>query len=269
MKRLILSIFILVSSLEAFKIDRVILSSNENQTYLDFWPLVAEAWQRLGIKPTLALIGDESLRVDESYGDVIRIKPIPGVSTVTHAQVIRLLLPIYFEDEISIISDIDMVPCSDYVSRSVAKVPDDKFVVYRDRAYGKSSLRFPMCYNAGKGCLFKSIFNVNSIEDIPNKVKEWVSLGHAWDTDEIMLYKHVRSWQHFATNCVFLRHGHQLRRRIDRGLPWGYNKRLLKMGYYNDAHCERPISKSPYKEHIEELARDLGLSYTYKKKGRK
>src|SRR5579871_2794464 len=150
----------------SFKIDRAILSSNENPMYLDFWPLVAQGWRSFGIKPTLFLIAADYIPVDETVGDVIRIRPIEGVSTASHAQIIRLLGPMYFEGEISIIADIDMLPLNkDYFVNSVVAIPDDKFVVYRDLGYGKNSLRFPMCYNAGKGYLFKEIFNVKSIED--------------------------------------------------------------------------------------------------------
>ena len=41
------------------KIDNVILSSNNDPKYLDFWPIVSKAWQNLGIKPYLFYIGKE------------------------------------------------------------------------------------------------------------------------------------------------------------------------------------------------------------------
>ena len=83
---------------EALIIDRAIVSSDSNPDYLDFWPIVAKAWNKLGIRPTLALIADKSVQVDESLGDVIRFEPIKGVSNALYAQTIRLLLPILFED---------------------------------------------------------------------------------------------------------------------------------------------------------------------------
>lgn len=254
----ILSLFLYSNAAHCFVIDRVILSSNENPMYLQFWPLVAQAWQKLvGIKPTLFLVAHEHIPVDETVGDVVRIKPIPGVSTASHAQIIRLLAPIYFENEISIISDIDMLPLNkDYFVNSVKNIPDTKLVVYRDMGYGKDSLRFPMCYNAGKGYLFKDVFNVKSIEDIPATIAKWVQLGCGWETDEVMLYTHVRKWNKFKANCVFLGHTSMVPQRIDR-VDWRYDKTKLKNRYYIDAHMVRPLEK--YYKEIKELADDLGL----------
>lgn len=100
-------------------------------SYFDFWPIVAKAWKRLiGIKSTLALITDKDVEVDEMVGDVIRFKPIPGVSTSLQSQLVRLMLPAYFEDEICIISDIDMIPISkSYHIDSAKELPEDVFVV--------------------------------------------------------------------------------------------------------------------------------------------
>lgn len=258
-KHFILSLLICANTLHAFKIDRVILSSNDNPMYLQFWPLVANAWQKLiGIKPTLILIAEDNIQVDETVGEVIRLKPISGISTASYAQIIRLLAPIFFENEISIISDIDMLPLNkDYFINSVKDIPDDKFVVYRDMAYGKDSLRFPMCYNAGKGYLFKDIFKINSVNDIENKIKEWVKKGCSWETDEVMLYTHVRGWNKFKSHCIFLGHTSMVPQRIDR-VAWGYDKNKLKNHYYIDAHMVRPLDK--YYKEIKELADDLGLN---------
>lgn len=243
-----------------FIIDRVILSSNENPMYLNFWPLVSQAWSKLiGIRPTLILIDENNLPIDTTYGDVIRVNPIPGVSTASHAQVIRLLAPMYFENEICIISDIDMLPLNrDYFVNSVKNIPEDKFVVYRDRGYDPGSLRFPMCYNAGKGYLFKEIFKVKSIDDIPATIKMWVDQKCGWETDEVMLMRHVRSWNRFRSHCVFLGHTSMVPQRIDRA-NWGYDKKKLAKNYYIDAHMVRPLDK--YHKEIQELATDLGLIF--------
>ena len=38
-------------------IDKVILTSNEKKDYLDFWPVVSEAWKKLGVEPVLIYTG--------------------------------------------------------------------------------------------------------------------------------------------------------------------------------------------------------------------
>jgi hypothetical protein len=236
--------------LNGLVIDRVILATDSNPAYIEFWPIVAKAWrERIGIKPTLALIANNDVQVDETLGDVIRFEPIPGIPTSLQAQAIRLLLPAYFPDDCCIISDIDMIPLSrDYFVNSVTDLPDDAFIVYRDRAYGENDARYPMCYVAAKGSVFKDIFNVDSINDISSIIKVWHSLGLGWSTDELVLHMYLRNWPLYRTNCIKL--GHSVEKRIDRGL-WKYDFELLSGGGYIDAHCPRPYSA--YKEEIDAL----------------
>jgi len=247
----------------ALKIDRVILSTDNNPMYIQFWPIVAKAWKEIvGIKPTLALIADESVMVDESLGDVIRFKPIEGVPTSLHAQVVRLLLPIYFEDEACLISDIDMIPLQkEYFIDSVAHIPEDHFVVYRNDWYGDNVKQFPMCYNLALGKTFKEVLGIESVSDIPGIIKKWHDLCFGWSTDEMMLYQYLTNWSHFNDRCTRLCHGaiKDIRnngKRIDRA-DWLYDEVLLKNGYYIDAHCLRPYET--YKEEIDKVLQCLGL----------
>jgi len=119
--------------LNSIKINRVILSANTNPTFMDFWPLVAKAWKEMGIQPTLALIEDQkNISIDKSLGDVMRFEPIEGVKPGVQAQLIRLLLPTYFEDDVCLISDIDILPLSkDYFVTRVKQYPENSFIVYR------------------------------------------------------------------------------------------------------------------------------------------
>ena len=138
------------STLQALKLDRVILSTNDDPLYIEFWPIVAPIWTAMGLRPTLALIGDENCQIDESLGDVIRFSPILGVPESLQTQVIRLFLPCLFPDDGCLISDIDMLPISgSYFVDGAFACPDDGFVVYKDAA-GYWERRFPMCYVAGR-----------------------------------------------------------------------------------------------------------------------
>ena len=176
---LILLLTFIPSSIFSMKINRVILSSNSNPFYLDFWPIVAKAWKRLGVKPTLALICDGKIEIDESLGDIIKINPLPDIPIAFQATTIRLLLPAYFEDDICILSDIDMLPLNkDFLLGSVAKVSDDKFVIYRDKYYHyKNITRYPMCYTAAKGKTFKEVFQIQDTKQIPQITKYWYKLS--------------------------------------------------------------------------------------------
>lgn len=166
--------------------------------------------------------------------------------------------PAYFEDEVCIISDIDMLPLSrDYFVNSIQEFSDDTFVVYRDHAYGKTAHRFPMCYNAGKGSLYKSIFRLQSIADIPQTIKKWVEKGLGWNTDELILTAYVRNWAAGLGKCAFLGHTAMESRRIDRS-NWTYDKAKISSDYYIDAHMVRPLDQ--YYSQIKALVDDLGLT---------
>ena len=45
------------------KIDTVILSSNDNPDYIQFWPIVSEAWTLMGIEPILIYTGEQKLKL--------------------------------------------------------------------------------------------------------------------------------------------------------------------------------------------------------------
>ena len=45
------------------KIDTVILSSNDNPNYIQFWPIVSEAWSLMGVEPILIYTGEKKLKL--------------------------------------------------------------------------------------------------------------------------------------------------------------------------------------------------------------
>jgi hypothetical protein len=224
--------------------------------YLDFWPLVAQAWNKIGIRPTLALIEDKKVEIDESLGDVIRFKPIEGISAGFQAQVIRLFLPLFFENDVSLTSDIDILPLNKgYFVDRVKQYDNDCFIVYRNNAYQNNN-RIAMCYTAAKGKIYKEIFNIKTIEDIPKVIKKWAKIYNQNPcTDEILLSSCVKKWESLGNKCIKLKDlipG----KRIDRS-NWKYDINLLKEGYYIDSHMLRPFKK--FKSEINTLAQAIGL----------
>ena len=246
----------------ALRIDRVILSSNANPLYLEFWPYAAKAWNQLiGIKPTLALIGDETVKVDESLGDVIRFEPIVGIPTGLHAQLIRLLVPAYFPHEVCILSDIDQLPMSkSYFIDQISTLGDDKFVIYNDLCYGPDIQRFAMCYVAAQGRVFQDIFNIPDTASIAHILKTWASYNLGFDTDELLLYKYITQWTKYTTHCVKLGDtlGPWSNRRIQRYL-WQYDPKKIQDKYYIDACLIRPYHE--YKQELDKLAQLAGVIY--------
>ena len=201
------------------------------------------------------------MQVDESLGDVIRFEPIEGIPTSLQAQTIRLLLPAYFPDDVCIISDIDMIPLNrEYFIDSVAGLPEDTFVVYREVA---AIPKFPMCYIAAKGSVFKEVFHINDVAAIKDIITYWHSLNIGWNTDERVLYHCLLQWPLYEKKCIRL--GHEAVRRIDRYWGWQPDDQLLEQGYYIDAHCPRPYSA--HKKEIDAIVKK-SKSHRHEKKPR-
>lgn len=246
--------FCVCFQLHAFTLKRALVASDTNPTYIAFWPLVAKAWKKLGLQPTLVLIAPPDFEVDTTCGDVIRFDPIPDIPTSFQAQVIRLLAPAYFPYDETVIADIDLIPlpgAREFLFKSVKKYMRSVFIIYCSAFYG-SQARYPMTYVGGLGLTFKEVFQIGHLDEIPDIIRAWYALGYGWDTDELMLYRYCAAWKNFGKRCV--RIPRVVEHRIDR-LNWHYNKRQLH--HYVDAHLPRPYSE--HQHSINKLARRAGI----------
>lgn len=244
-----LPLVLFFSYINSINLDRVILSTNDNPHYYPYWPMVAKAWSKIGVKPTLALIADDSFEIDESLGDVIRFRPIEGIPTWFHAQVIRLFLPLWFEDEVCITSDIDMVPISRaFFLDNIKNIQKDCFVVYRDGAYPSGVNRYPICFFAGKGSTYKEILKNVTKDNVEQTITEWFSWNIGWETDEIVFSCLINKWKEFNKRCVKL--GFNSEGMLCRS-SWKLSKSKFDKGEYHYAHLLRPYND--YKKDIDDL----------------
>ena len=85
------------------KINKAIVTSTENNKYLDFWPVVKKSWERLEVEPVLYIISDKI----KEHSDA-KYFHIPEVNPVFVSQTLRLLAPSLYKDDVCIISDMDM-----------------------------------------------------------------------------------------------------------------------------------------------------------------
>ena len=173
------------------KIDKVILASNNNSQYLDFWPLVSEAWKRINVEPILIYTGKEKIDLP---GNIINFY-VEGLDPVFVAQNIRILAPALFPNDNSITADIDDLPLSkSYFIDNVKNVPEHMFVVYRWGFITETMI--PICWTLANGKTWKSIFDINDETDIINKLISWYPIvyrkGHKnWYTDQLKLKKYI------------------------------------------------------------------------------
>ena len=148
-------------------LDTVILASDDNPDYLDFWPIVSEAWESMGLEPILIYTGKEN---KDLKGNIIKFNP-NKLDSAFVAQNIRLLYPGILKNKNCIISDIDLLPLSkNYFYKSVLEIPDNKFVIYRPDA-GLPDNMISMMWNAANSNTWMEIFQINNESDIQKKLK--------------------------------------------------------------------------------------------------
>ena len=254
-------IFFLSFNLNGIVIDRLILSSNDDKTYIEFWPHVASWWQNIIKLNNITLMFVGPLNKKLSHEEmVVKVAPIPGVKQGLHAQVIRLLAPCLFPEEVCLIGDIDMIPLNkSFFVDFIKHIPDDHFVVFHQYKDKKGCClkpdlqgRYPMCYIAGKGKVFADIFKIKNYDDINKKIKQWSTLGKGFCTDELVLFSALNSWEKFETHCTLIDIHPFYSRRIKRNLV--YDQQKLKNNFYFDVVCPFPYSK--YKQSIDNLVAD-------------
>lgn len=96
-------------------LDCVALSSDHSPKFIEFWPFVAEAWQRLfGVETKLAVVGPAEMfhmKQLREYGEVLHLPPVPGISLSNQAKMARYFLAAQqIEGKVTMINDMDLLP---------------------------------------------------------------------------------------------------------------------------------------------------------------
>lgn len=248
------------------KIDKVILSSDSNPMYLNFWPIVSKIWKiKFNIDPVLLYIDeDHSISINEEYGKVIKIKPINNIPVYLQNLWIRFWYPSQELNKIWIISDIDMLPISKkYFINNCENISNDAYI-HLNPCLDINGGSLPACYHVAKGYSFKEVLNLHekwddSINEIYNSKTGKDHGGHLagktrWGADEI--YSTIKILNYQKTNpdkIKFIQRGkNNSDLRIDRS-NWNYNEKLIKTDLYADSHSIRPYDT--YKKEIDHLCK--------------
>tara|TARA_R100000388_G_C7238126_1_gene159320 strand:+ start:783 stop:1523 length:741 start_codon:yes stop_codon:yes gene_type:complete len=245
---------------------KVILSCDDNPFYYDFWPLVKDVWKNhLGIDPFLVHISNEV--GDEE--NVHYIKPVPDVPIYLQAQLARIYFTQLFEDEICLVSDIDMIPiCKNFFDKKkiAMNVGDNSF--YHLNPERREFGQLPLCYYCGFGRTYKKLFDGMSWEEFLNFILEKdfnvnktnyrlpprLSGNNLWFSDELFLHTQVSDKGVIIKKSDSLIHP---RKRIDREQILNLNYLNLFNGEIIDIHLPRPYSD--FKEKTDKILFALGI----------
>jgi len=232
------------------KIDFVVISSDDNPLYKDFYSIVAKQWYKLGYKTYYVNITNENSFIENEYGIVHKIKSLESVSTGFQSQVVRLFVSNLVNDKNLLMSDIDMLPINkDYFENIAEELQPDKIILYSGQPYGDVPY-YPMCYVLGNSNLLKHKLGIENMS-----FDEYCSFlcqfyGIKWNTDEHFMYDKLNK---YSENLIIKRN-RNFKNRIDRG-SWFYDSKKLEKNYYIDSHLLRPYSE--YQSQINKLLKEI------------
>uniref|UniRef100_A0A6C0J2J0 Glycosyltransferase n=1 Tax=viral metagenome TaxID=1070528 RepID=A0A6C0J2J0_9ZZZZ len=245
------------------KIDIVIHSSDSNPYYLDFWPIVSKIWKvKFGVTPLLVYIDENhDIPIDETYGIVVKMKPVEGVPLYIQCCWVRFWIPTQYPEKMCMTSDIDMLPISKrYFIKRIENIPDTAYVHLN--AGSKYYDRLPVCYHIARGSLFKEILELpDTFEESAHQVNDFpfAETGHTipgkefmrWGIDEEFSTNKIRKYKDYSIFKFFSRSAaHD--NRIDRH-DWQYQVSDLHRDLYVDCHSIRPYSDPENKKEIDKL----------------
>jgi hypothetical protein len=240
------------------KLDYVILGSNNDPMYIDFWHIISKIWKTVfNITPILGLISEEDSEFYESeFGLIKKFKAVDGVNIAMQSQIVRLYLTKLLKGNV-IISDIDMSPLSkSYFIEQVKEFSPNKiYVMSSDNIECKNDNQIPMCYIiADSNILSKSLKIDTSWSEFVKKLND---MNFGWYTDQKYLWLNIQNTINKNKEAVvLLNRGWKdgiADKRIDRAM-WNYDSNLVKNDKYIDAHLLRP-----YSENKEEIDKLIGL----------
>ena|GEM_PF-3112141 len=251
-------------------IDRVILSTNEHGNHIEFWPLVATAWQRLlKVRVSLAFVtgrseDDPLVREMRRYGEVVLIRELAGIPSQNLTKASRYLLASRYPDDVCLIDDIDLLPLqSEYFIDLLQQRRKGELLVVGAEVYLNTPHegKFPIGNLTAEGGTFRELINPGNLDDIPLvnswkgmrvfDQKEAIDADPALYSDESMLRALVNAW----SSRDRVRHVPRgfypyTSRAIDRS-EWHVDVDKLRAGHYVEAHLLRPLHM--YREQIRPL----------------
>ena len=161
------------------KIDRVIVSVDDNRNYQQYWPYFAEAcYSKLNIKPTLLWVASNPQKAfpyPSDIGEIIVVPQLPRVNVMFQSKIVRWIAAATMEG-VSLVNDIDMIFISPRILAPYQTLDSSAEVVVwsntdpsflRENRLLEDTTRFiPMIFSgflAGDGTWLRKVFKSNGI----------------------------------------------------------------------------------------------------------
>jgi hypothetical protein len=215
--------------------------SSDNTHYLDYWPVISKAWNKIGIHPILVQINGSKHDMIETAEETVYFLPqIDGIKTSFQAQIARLWIMTKLNGS-CIISDIDMMPLNKAYFNQASEYPADTIVSYCSDAAKIFDGTYPMCYIVSDAAIFTECLTSKDWEEWTVEMANLYD--QSWSTDQLILTSILNAYpKTFHLNRGWNESG-IADNRIDR-LSWYYSRKLLQKGEYYDAHLLRPYCQN-------------------------
>ena len=220
------------------KIDKALMSVDDNRLYSDFWEPVSKVWAlRFGIEPHLIYFGDKNL--SQQWGRVIKVTPVEGIPLHFQTQWARFWFTSQQQESVCIVSDIDMFPVSkNHFVQQLADIDSDKYVHLTG-----NHRPIPVCYHVAKGDVFKKVLKLDDTFEESCKRVWGTAINSAshmgferWGLDEAYTTQLLENYD--GPELLLL--PNSVGPRLDRS-AWNYNY-ADSLENYVDAHSLRPYS---------------------------
>lgn len=255
-------------------INQIILSCNEDPTYMSFWKPVSWAYRKIfpDVKIHLAFLtkrgeDDELVKDFRRYGEVTLFKPVDDVPEFGQAKMIRFILASRQGNDVCYIDDIDLFPLrEDFITDKTSKRPKDYLLCVGGEVYNNNGC-YPVSQMTAEGYVWKSFVNPNdlSYEDLIRSFKG----VHKFDRrEDIMIPLDFSIDSYFSDERLMRRlisingvkkfeqrrgYDHYLDATIDRAKWEVIQEKLDAHGYFN-AHGIRPYDEEAYQPLLKYIA---------------
>jgi hypothetical protein len=244
------------------KIDRVILVTNNNPLYYDFWNNLSYTYkEKFGITPTLIFFGEEdelkNANLSTEYGEILIEKKISNISEWQYTWALFYFTKFY-PSETCIIMGIDQIPLGTYFFKETINLIDENnYIMLIDDQY-KFENKYPKkwdeggfspsAYHIAKGQTFCDIYKFEESFELEIKKINSLNLktmwGDKWGTDEAYSCKILSSFEDKSRISSLSLASTFLNRRIDchRHNEVSYDISKLNSNFFIECHACRPYN---------------------------
>jgi len=259
--------------------NQVIISTNEDPLYFDFWPVVAKAYKTMFPDVTVHLAfltwranNDPVVESLREHGKVTVVKPVGHIAEFPQAKMARFFVAAQQGDDVCYIDDIDVIAChKGFVTDKTEARPKGHLLCVGGEVYNHIG-SYPISQMTGEGWLWKTFINPED-KTFAQLMAEWsgpiifdrreqvtIPLDYSRDdyfSDERLLRKiiHLNPVPKFE-----LPRGYTdfMESTLDRH-DWKIDMDKLYAGGYLNAHCLRPYSA--YKAEIQPVLDYIQFKY--------